>query len=186
MDDLKKRLAFSSRTIQFQAICRLEQDIAKKRPQIKCITVSTPEVPELTVLLETLGGGDACLSELAGSVIARLVETDSLELTFAINSVLNLVPSAKSILGVIKTVFDLLTLQALALQAASGDYKCPYNLRSPPHPLISVLVNRPDSWHLIVDKMAALLKDSGDSRVSVKLIRPFVMFLFLEPQQSAT
>ncbi|XP_035827605.1 focadhesin [Aplysia californica] len=186
MDDLKKRLAFSSRTIQFQAICRLEQDIAKKRPQIKCVTVSTPEVPELTVLLETLGGGDACLSELAGSVIARLVETDSLELTFAINSVLNLVPSAKSILGVIKTVFDLLTLQALALQAASGDYKCPYNLRSPPHPLISVLVNRPDSWHLIVDKMAALLQDSGDSRVSVKLIRPFVMFFFLEPQQSAT
>ncbi|CAL1526989.1 unnamed protein product, partial [Lymnaea stagnalis] len=58
--------------------------------------------------------------------------------------------------------------------------------RSPPHPLISVLTNRPDAWPCIVEQTSALLKHKDKRLLSsvVEILRPFLLFVFTEPQQS--
>nr|KAI8768644.1 focadhesin; partial [Biomphalaria glabrata] len=106
----------------------MSQDLLKK-----CTTrvqEGNQEIPELKQLLDCLGSADSLESQLSGQVILHLVETDVLDLTLALNSTLNSVPSCKNLIGAVETVFGLLLLESKAVLASETVYRCPYTLRS--------------------------------------------------------
>ncbi|KAI8777839.1 focadhesin [Biomphalaria glabrata] len=110
----------------YLCLCKLSQDLLKK-----CTTrvqEGNQEIPELKQLLDCLGSADSLESQLSGQVILHLVETDVLDLTLALNSTLNSVPSCKNLIGAVETVFGLLLLESKAVLASETVYRCPYTL----------------------------------------------------------
>ncbi|KAI0233616.1 Focadhesin [Lamellibrachia satsuma] len=87
--------------------------------------------------------------------------------------------------GILTALTDLLAMQ-LTAQAGQGHYKCPYSIRNPPHPFVTVVTNRPDSWPLLQQQVQRLLT-WPDHRVktnALQLMEPFLKFVLLEPRQS--
>ncbi|XP_064607985.1 focadhesin-like [Liolophura sinensis] len=89
--------------------------------------------------------------------------------------------------GIIQGVKELLLLQ-IALETASGHtYQCPYSIRSPPHPFITIFTNRPEeSWPLLQQEVYVICchasKRSEEHIVS--MLAPFLKFVLLHPQPS--
>ncbi|KAK0054571.1 focadhesin [Biomphalaria pfeifferi] len=108
-------------------LCKLSQDLLKKCTT-RNVQEGNQEIPELKQLLDCLGSVDSLESQLSGQVILHLVETDVLDLTLALNSTLNSVPSCKNLIGAVETVFCLLLLESKAVLASETVYRCPYTL----------------------------------------------------------
>ncbi|XP_067665779.1 focadhesin-like [Haliotis asinina] len=186
MEDIKRRLEVKHPPIQIQAVWKLYSDVVKKSGKT-IIDASTPEIPELKALWDSCSSPDRIVSEASGQALVKLVVVRKAEFTYIINSLLNIVPSARSLQGVVPAISQLLTLQAEAVIEAKQSYECPYSIRTPPHPFITVLTNRPESWLLLQQQVYAICCHDNEriSQIAIRVISPFLKFVLLEPQQTA-
>ncbi|XP_025076791.1 focadhesin-like [Pomacea canaliculata] len=179
MEDIRKRLEFGNPFIQEQAIWKLFGEISRKKLTDK-ITIQTPEIPELKLLWDIVTGDKDTLALTAGQALLQLVLSQTADFNYVLNGILNLIPSARSLGGLVSTLGELLVLQALVMQEAAEDhvYRCPHTLRSPTHPFITVLTNRPSSWQLLLAQVEdiCLHRDSRVRKLSDEILRPFLKF----------
>ncbi|XP_063431997.1 focadhesin-like isoform X2 [Mytilus trossulus] len=188
MEELKRRLEFNNISVQIQAIRKLKLDITKKKEKYGTIIESTPQVDELTILLEKCTDKNNILAVTCCNVIVDLVQLGVIEYDFVMRCLLNLVPSAKNLNGIIQSITALLKLQlAVAINTEQNSlFVSPYTLRLPPHPFITILNNRSESWPQILQEFSHLCHSENLSlRTScISLMEPFLKFVLLEPQQS--
>ncbi|XP_046545325.1 focadhesin-like [Haliotis rubra] len=186
MEDIKRRLEVKHPPIQIQAVWRLYSDVVKKSGKT-VIDASTPEITELKALWDSCSSPDRIVSEASGQALVKLVVIRKADFTYVINSLLNIVPSARSLQGVVPAISKLVTLQAEAVIEAKQNYECPYSIRTPPHPFITVLTNRPESWLLLQQQVYAICCHDNERirQIAIRVISPFLKFVFLEPQQTA-
>ncbi|XP_041369730.1 focadhesin-like [Gigantopelta aegis] len=184
MEDVKRRLQFQNPGIQVQAVWKL-YTLLKKKSEVKPIDSSIPEIPELKQLWELCSHGDQVTAPSSCQALVKLVSLNLADFTFILNGLLNLVPTARNLLGIVCAVRDLLVLQARGILQNKDGYTSPFSIRNPPHPFITILINRPDSWPVLQQQVHHVCchHDNSIREISLDLLSGFIKFVFLEPQQ---
>ncbi|MCJ8731689.1 hypothetical protein PDJAM_G00202250 [Pangasius djambal] len=158
-ETLKKRFEFPSSFIQSQS-------------------------PALVALWEQCSSESVVVRSACCDALVLLVEQGHADLHYVLNSILNLLPSARNVQGLIKVVGRLLQIQA-SRRDKNTAFSCPYSIRSSPHPYITVLENRPDCWAALlqeIDDFIQLAADN-DEPLFISMLAPFLRYLYCEPQR---
>ncbi|XP_076829762.1 focadhesin [Brachyhypopomus gauderio] len=180
---LKKRFEFPSSLIQAQAVRSLVAAVLKEKSQNK-ISESTTRGPALDALWEQCDSESGVVRSACCSALVLLVEQDHADLQHVLNSILNMLPSARNVQGLIKVVGRLLQIQA-SQRDQKIPFACPYSIRVCPHPYITVLENRPDCWPALlqeIDDFIQLATDK-DEPLYISMLAPFLRYLYCEPQR---
>ncbi|XP_062371903.1 focadhesin [Sardina pilchardus] len=182
-EGLKQRFEFPSYLIQAQAVRSLVAAVLKEKNQNEK-TGQTTQGPAVEALWEQCCSDSTVVRSACCDALVLLVEQGHADLQHTLNSVLNVLPSARNVQGLIKVVSSLLQLQ-LNQRDRGAAFTCPYSIRSFPHPFISLLENRVDCWPFLLHEIQELLQQAtlrGDVEC-VSMLTPFLRFLYCEPQR---
>ncbi|XP_072543953.1 focadhesin [Salminus brasiliensis] len=185
-ETLKKRFEFPSSLIQAQAVRSLVTAVLKEKGHNEKISESTTQGAALEALWEQCSSESGVVRSACCDALVLLVEQGHADLQYVLNSILNLLPSARSVQGLIKVVGRLLQIQA-SQRDKKTPFTCPYSIRSCPHPYITVLENRPDCWPALlqeIDDFIQLAADK-DEPLYISMLAPFLRYLYCEPQRLA-
>ncbi|KAG7495749.1 focadhesin [Solea senegalensis] len=184
MESLKKRFDFPSPVIQAQTVRNLVAAVLKEKGQNGQITQSSPQGPALEALWQQCSGDSALVRSACCDAVVLLVDQGHADLPYVLNSVLNLLPSARNVQGLIKVIGRLLQMQA-DQRDRDSPFSCPYSIRNSPHPYITALENRVDCWPALLLEMDDFIQQAVDSNepAYVAMLVPFLQYLYCEPQQ---
>ncbi|KAH1168614.1 focadhesin [Mauremys mutica] len=185
-DDIKKRLEFPNALIQSQAVGHLIAAVLKENVLSDKIRQSTNQTPALNLLWEKCCSENVVVRTACCEGLVTLVAQDYAEFSYILNTALNLIPSARNVHGLVKIIGKLLQMQAITV-GKSGDeaVRDLYAIRYPPHPLITVLENRPDCWPILLQQITVFFKQCPERAQSscVCIMTPFLRYLYCEPSQ---
>ncbi|CAH2041992.1 unnamed protein product, partial [Iphiclides podalirius] len=133
---------------------------------------------------------DKCSSEntlvslTAYQGLLALVELGVLEIGHTMSTVITLLPSAHNYSATISTMAGLLVLDLRSRLIPGQVYKCQFSLKSPQHPLISVLQKNKDAEDDVLAQMHALCThpEYKISSNSLELLRSVFFWLTCNPQ----
>ncbi|XP_052634403.1 focadhesin isoform X2 [Harpia harpyja] len=186
LDDIKKRFEFPNAFIQSQAVGHLIAVILKENVSSEKIRQASDQTPALNLLWEKCCSENAALRTACSEGLVALVEEKHAELNYVLHGALNLIPSARNVHGLVRTIWKLLQIQAIQL-GKGGDEAVwnLYGIRNAPHPLISVLENRPDCWPVLLQQITVFFHQCPERAQSscVGLMAPFLRYLYCEPSQ---
>uniref|UniRef100_A0A673VPL5 Focadhesin n=1 Tax=Salmo trutta TaxID=8032 RepID=A0A673VPL5_SALTR len=177
-ENLKKRFDFPSPLIQAQTVRSLVAAVLKEKGQNERISQSSTQGPAMEALWEQCCSDCAAVRSACCDAVVLLVEQAHADLHYILNSVLNLLPSARNVQGLIKVIGRLLQVQADQRDKGTP-FTCPYSIRSSPHPYIIVLENRPDCWPVLLLEIDDFIQRSA----YVTMLAPFLRYLYCEPQR---
>ncbi|XP_054253449.1 focadhesin isoform X3 [Indicator indicator] len=186
LDDIKKRLEFPNALIQSQAVSHLIAAVLKENVTSEKIRQASDKTPALNLLWENCCSENVALRTACSEGLVALVAEKHAELNYVLNGALNLIPSARNVHGLIKTIWKLLQIQAVQLGKDEDEAVWNlYGIRIAPHPLISVLENRPESWPVILQQIRRIFHQCPERAQSsyVGTITPFLRYLYCEPSQ---
>ncbi|XP_032809673.2 focadhesin isoform X2 [Petromyzon marinus] len=188
MEELKKRLDFQNVIVQTQAVDKLVAEVLKEVKGTGVIDKTSHENPALQLLWERACGGDVLVRSCCCQALVALARSGVADPTYVLNTFLNMVPSASHLHGVVSSLGELLLLpvrQLLAKDPGCTHFKSPFTIRSRPHPYISVLTNRPDSWPVLLQNISTMLCTQEESLTGfvVAALEPFVRFVLCEPDE---
>ncbi|XP_061664812.1 focadhesin isoform X2 [Syngnathoides biaculeatus] len=184
MEALKMRLDFPSTIIQAQAVRRLVAAVLKEKGQSGQISHSVTQGSALETLWEQCCSDCAAVRSVCCDAVVLLVDQGHADLHQVLNVVLNLLPSARNMQGLVKIVGMLLQMQA-DRRDRDADFACPYGIRRNPHPYITALENRPDCWTAIlsaIDDFTQLAVDRNE-RAYIAALVPFLRYLYCQPER---
>ncbi|XP_062455622.1 focadhesin isoform X3 [Rhea pennata] len=185
-DDIKKRFEFPNTLIQSQAVAHLIAAVLKENVFSDKIRQASDQTPALNLLWEKCCSENVTLRTACSEGLVALVAEKHADLDYVLHGALNLIPSARNVHGLIKTIWKLLQMQALQL-GKDGDEAVwnLYAIRNTPHPLITVLENRPDCWPILLQQITTFFQQCPDRAQSscVGIMAPFVRYLYCEPSQ---
>ncbi|KAM4809794.1 focadhesin [Rhinophrynus dorsalis] len=185
-EDIKKRLEFPNPLIQTQAVAHLIASVLKENVTTEKIKQSSNQTPALNVLWEKCCSDNVVVRTACCDALVALVEQQHADFSYVLNGILNLVPSARTLQGLVKCVWRLLCIQARNSEK-SGDMTVStvYKIWNPPHPFISMLENRPDCWPALLQQMSAFSQQcpQWDPSASVSFMAPFLRYLYCESSQ---
>nr|CAG5914816.1 unnamed protein product [Menidia menidia] len=183
-ENLKTRFDFPCPVIQAQAVRHLVAAVLKEKGSNGQIAQSHSQGPALEALWQQCCGDCALLRSSCCDAVVLLVEQGHADLQHTLNSVLNLLPSARNVQGLIKVIGRL--LQMLADQR-DGDtpFTCPFSIRLRPHPYITALENRADCWPALLLEIDDFIRQADDRNKTsyIAMLAPFLRYLYCEPQR---
>ncbi|XP_069818133.1 focadhesin [Dendropsophus ebraccatus] len=183
-EDLKKRLEFPNSLIQTQAVSHLITSVLKENASSGIIKQSSNQTPFLNLLWEKCCCDIVVVRTACCDALVTLVEQKQADFTYVLNGVLNLLPSASNLQGLVKCVWRLLQIDA---QKAEKDqtYETIYKIWTPPHPFISMLENRPNCWPVLLQQISAMCPQAPDwdKPSTMNTLTPFLRYMFCEPSQ---
>ncbi|XP_034470972.1 focadhesin [Hippoglossus hippoglossus] len=184
MEGLKTRLDFPSPVVQAQAVRNLVAAVLKEKGQNGQITQSSPQGPALEALWQQCCSDGALVRSSCCDAVVLLVDQGHADLHYILNCVLNLLPSARNVQGLIKVIGQLLQTQADQRDRESH-FACPYSIRNSPHPYITALENRVDCWPVLLLEMDDFIQQAADRNepAHITMLAPFLQYLYCEPQQ---
>uniref|UniRef100_A0A6I8R488 Focadhesin n=1 Tax=Xenopus tropicalis TaxID=8364 RepID=A0A6I8R488_XENTR len=185
-EDLKKRLEFPNSLIQTQAVTQLIASVLKENVSLGKIKQSSNQTPALNILWEKCCSNNVVVRTACCEALVLLVEQDHADFDYVLNGILNLIPSAGTVQGLLKCVWRLLYTQARNAEK-DGEHKDLgiYKIWNPPHPFISILENRPDCWPALLQQISTLPQLCHESCPSsnVYFMASFLRYLYCEPSQ---
>ncbi|KAJ6669524.1 hypothetical protein lerEdw1_000072 [Lerista edwardsae] len=187
-EEIRKRFDFPNTLIQSQTVGHLVAAVLKENVSSNKISQSTNQTPALNLLWEKCCSDNVVVRTACCEALVTLVAQDHAEFNYVLNGALNLIPSARNVHGLIKIVVKLLQMQVVKVRK-SGEQQLwdLYAIRNSPHPLITILENRPDCWPVLLQQMTAFFQhrpepeSAESSRVSI--MTPFLRYLYCEPCQ---
>ncbi|XP_075595347.1 focadhesin isoform X2 [Balearica regulorum gibbericeps] len=186
LDDIKKRFEFPNAVIQSQAVGHLIAAVLKENVSSGKIRQASDQTPALNLLWEKCCSENVALRTACSEGLVALVAEKHAELDYVLHGALNLIPSARNVHGLVKTILKLLQIQAIEL-GKDGDeaVRNLYGIRNTPHPLISVLENRPDCWPVLLQQITVFFHQCPERAQSscVGIMAPFLRYLYCEPSQ---
>ncbi|XP_017661540.1 PREDICTED: focadhesin [Lepidothrix coronata] len=186
LDDIKKRFEFPNAVVQSQAVGHLIAAILKEKVSSEKIRQASAQTPALNLLWEKCCSENVALRTACSEGLVALVAEKHAELDYILHGALNLIPSARNVHGLVKTICKLLQIQAIQL-GKDGDESVwnLYGIRSIPHPLITVLENRSDCWPILLQQITLFFHQCPERAESscVGIMAPFLRYLYCEPSQ---
>nr|CAG5897232.1 unnamed protein product [Menidia menidia] len=183
-ENLKTRFDFPCPVIQAQAVRHLVAAVLKEKGPNGQIAQSHSQGPALEALWQQCCGDCALLRSSCCDAVVLLVEQGHADLQHTLNSVLNLLPSARNVQGLIKVIGRL--LQMLADQRdGETPFTCPFSIRLRPHPYITALENRADCWPALLLEIDDFIRQADDRNKTsyIAMLAPFLRYLYCEPQR---
>ncbi|XP_043953730.1 focadhesin isoform X1 [Gambusia affinis] len=186
MESFKTRFDFSNPLIQAQTVRNLVAAVLKEKGSNGQITQSSTQGPALEALWQQCCSDCALVRSTCCDAVVLLVDQGHADLQFILNSVLNLLPSARNVQGLIKVIGRLLQIQADQRQGDTN-FTCPYSIRSCPHPYITVLENRADCWPVLLLEIHDFICQAADKNKAsyISMLVPFLRYLYCEPQRQS-
>ncbi|XP_012735632.2 focadhesin [Fundulus heteroclitus] len=185
-ESLRTQLDFSSPVIQAQAVRNLVAAVLKEKGSNGTITQSSTQGPALEALWQQCCSDCALVRSTCCDAVVLLVDQGHADLQFILNSVLNLLPSARNVQGLIKVIGRLLQMQADQRQGGPN-FTCPYSIRSCPHPYITALENRADCWPVLLLEIDDFIRQAAERNKAayITMLAPFLRYLYCEPQRQS-
>ncbi|XP_022105848.1 focadhesin-like [Acanthaster planci] len=186
-EDLKRRLHFGDPGLRLGAAAKLFSQVVKEKEKIVGnsgpINSQTPQITELKILWDQCTVESNSVSVACSETLVSLVRDGHADFSFVMKGLLNVIPSAVNCLGAVRALRQLLLLDMQACIASEGTYRCRFGLRNPPHPFISALTSRPDSWPFILQEVSKLLSmtDARYSCYTMDMLAPFLSYVLLNP-----
>ncbi|NXB09746.1 FOCAD protein, partial [Cnemophilus loriae] len=186
LDDIKKRFEFPNAVVQSQAVGHLIAAILKEKVSSKKIRQASDQTPALNLLWEKCCSENVALRTACCEGLVALVMEKHAELDYILHGALNLIPSARNVHGLVKTICKLIQIQAIQL-GKDGDESVwsLYGIRNTPHPLITVLENRPDCWPVLLQQITVFFHQCPERAEGscVGIMASFLRYLYCEPSQ---
>ncbi|XP_068443622.1 focadhesin [Clinocottus analis] len=183
-ENLKIRFDFHSPVVQAQTVRLLVAAVLKEIGVNGNITQSSTQGPALEALWQQCCSDCTLVRSACCDALVLLVDQGHTDLHYVLNSVLNLLPSARNVQGLMKVIGRLLQMQA---DRRNGDalFTCPYSIRSSPHPFITALENRVDCWPTLLLEIDDFIGQAADRNepAYVTMLAPFLQYLYCEPQR---
>ncbi|KAM6109695.1 focadhesin isoform 2-T2 [Phoenicopterus ruber ruber] len=186
LDDIKKRFEFPNAVIQSQAVGHLIAAVLKENVASEKIRQASDQTPALNLLWEKCCSENVALRTACSEGLVALVAEKHAELDYVLHGALNLIPSARNVHGLVKTICKLLQIQAIQLGKDGHEaVQNLYGIRNTPHPLITVLENRPDCWPVLLQQITVFFQQCPERAQSscVGIMAPFLRYLYCEPSQ---
>ncbi|XP_031553848.1 focadhesin-like, partial [Actinia tenebrosa] len=183
----RAKLSFRNIFVQTQGAYKLRLALAQKLSHGKILKDDAEEIQELNILLEKSADTSLNVSLECSMALVGLVTENKIEFNYMLTKFLNILPSTSNKSGIIHAVTSLLLLQIDLLEHRHGVYKCPYGIGSHPHPFITILKNNPESGHLLIEKVGAVLNKTygtQDTNQIFKMMKPFLLFILGDPRSS--
>lgn len=142
------------------------------------------KLPELNQLFTQCKSDNAVISSVACQALVCLVETGQLELSPILSKFISILGEAQNYLSITSAMCDLLKLD-LKIRSTGDEYVCPFSIKAPQHPLITVLIQKSTVWRDILGHMRSMLHQS-DLRYlahNVELLRPVFVYILCNPTQ---
>ncbi|XP_029310314.1 focadhesin [Cottoperca gobio] len=186
MESLKIRFDFPSPVIQAQTVRNLVAAVLKEKGPNGQITQSSTQGPALESLWQQSCSDCALLRSSCCDAVVLLVDQGHADLHYILNRVLNLLPSARNVQGLIKVIGRLLQMQA-DQRDGEAHFTCPYSIRSSPHPYITVLENRVDCWPALLLEIDDFIRQAAERNepAYITMLAPFLRYLYCEPQRQS-
>ncbi|CAN9509782.1 unnamed protein product [Ophioblennius macclurei] len=183
---LKTRLHFKNPIIQAQTVRYLVAAVLKENGSDRKITATSTQGPALQTLWDQCCSDCSVVRSSCCEALVLLVEQDHAELHHVLSSVLNLLPSARNIQGLLKVLRQLLQMEA-DRSSTQGRFTCPYSIRSSPHPFITALENRVDCWSALLLEVEDLNHQAMERNKAdyITMLVPFLRYLYCEPQRQS-
>ncbi|VVD05121.1 unnamed protein product [Leptidea sinapis] len=172
MDEIEYKLKTNTTVLIVNAIDKLIFSIQSKyKPADRQKFILENE--ELKFLRLKCSSPDPVVSLTACQGLLSLVELNILEIAHTMSTVVSLLPTAHNFSAIVSTMAGLLVLDLRPRLRANGvkGYQCPFSLRSPQHPFITVLEKNKQVEDDIFSQMHALCvhPDSLNAATSVPL-----------------
>ncbi|KAF1573357.1 UNVERIFIED_CONTAM: Focadhesin, partial [Eudyptes pachyrhynchus] len=168
------------------AVGHLIAAVLKESISSEKIRQASDQTPALNLLWEKCCSENVALRTACSEGLVALVAEKHAELDYVLHGALNLIPSARNVHGLVKTIWKLLQIQAIQL-GKDGDeaVRNLYGIRNTPHPLINVLENRPDCWPVLLQQITVFFHQCPERAQSscVGIMAPFLRYLYCEPSQ---
>ncbi|KAM7365969.1 hypothetical protein PAMP_015444 [Pampus punctatissimus] len=184
MESLKMQFNFPSPVIQAQTVRNLVAAVLKEKGQNGQITQSSTQGPALEALWQQCCSDGALVRSACCDAVVLLVDQGHADLQYVLNRVLNLLPSARNVQGLMKVIGRLLQMQA-DQRDRETHFTCPYSIRSSPHPYITALENRLDCWPALLLEIDDFIQQAVDRNepAYITMLAPFLRYLYCEPQR---
>uniref|UniRef100_A0A3P8SQ34 Focadhesin n=1 Tax=Amphiprion percula TaxID=161767 RepID=A0A3P8SQ34_AMPPE len=171
MESLKTRFDFPSPVIQAQTVRNLVAAVLKEKGSNGQITLSSTEGPALEALWQQCCSDCAMVRSACCDAVVLLVDQGHADLHYILNSVLNLLPSARYS----KHTYLTMQLQLILFPVSS------------PHPYITALENRADCWPALLLEIDDLIWQAADRNKAayITMLAPFLRYLYCEPQRQS-
>lgn len=186
MEGLKIRFDFSSPIVQAQTVRNLVAEVLKEKGPNGQITQSSTQGPALEALWQQCCSDSALVRSTCCDAVVLLVDQGHADLNHILNCVLNLLPSAKNVQGLMKVTGRLLQMQADQRDKETL-FTCPYSIRNSPHPFITALENRADCWPALLLEIDDFVQQAAERMepAYITMLAPFLRYLYCEPQRQA-
>uniref|UniRef100_A0A671UN57 Focadhesin n=1 Tax=Sparus aurata TaxID=8175 RepID=A0A671UN57_SPAAU len=171
-------------SIENDTVRNLVSAVLKEKGPNGQITQSSVQGPALEALWQQCCSDYALVRSACCDALVLLVDQGHADLNYVLNSVLNLLPSARNVQGLIKVIGRLLQMQA-DQRDRETHFTCPYSIRSSPHPYITALENRVDCWSALLLEIDDFIQQAADRNepAYITMLVPFLRYLYCEPQR---
>ncbi|XP_074555425.1 focadhesin [Halichoeres trimaculatus] len=185
-ETLKIRFDFHSPVIQAQTVRSLVAAVLKEKGPNGQIAQSSTQSPALEALWQQCCSDSALVRSSCCDAVVLLVDQGHADLQYILNSVLNLLPSARNFQGLVKVIGRLLQMQAEQRDKGT-QFTCPYSIRNSPHPFITALENRADCWPALLLEIDDFIQQAADRNepAYITMLGPFLRYLYCEPQRQS-
>ncbi|CAN7937752.1 unnamed protein product [Ixodes hexagonus] len=183
MEDLKAMLNFDGASVQRKAVKKISERIAVSVATGQPLAADSSKKPaEFDLLLESCCHCDSVVSHDCCEALLSLVVNGHVDWKFAITQLLGALYASKSNpCAAILAIGKLLQTQMQGEIQAKAKYKCPFALRSPTHPLVLVLREKPDSWRSVLE-VVRLSFSEHQGWETFEMLSPLLGYVLLSPQ----
>ncbi|CAG9821372.1 unnamed protein product, partial [Phaedon cochleariae] len=178
MDDIEKTLHSSTLITTANVFSKVLENIRKQKDNVK-------DSVELRFLKEKCLSQDFVISNIAGTSLVKLVEDKTLPMEQTLAEIIASINTTKSYASLTNILGDLLYLDYKIKHDESKKTRHNnYNLCSPQHPFITLLIEHSDSWNLVLQKIQEL-QNKESQYFNHLLFKPVYLFCIFSPLQNS-
>ncbi|XP_034936512.1 focadhesin [Chelonus insularis] len=183
MDEIEYKLASNNPILITHGISKILETVKNKLTNNE--NDDTSKIPELWSLIAKCKNENALVSSVACQALVTLVERGHLETSLALSKLIAILGETKNYLAVTTAICNLLILD-LKQRKSTNRYTCPFSIKAPQHPLITVLTQNTDAWRNILGQMQSILHhcEPGFVLHRVELLRPVFMYILCNPSMN--
>ncbi|KAK0095406.1 hypothetical protein PV326_008454 [Microctonus aethiopoides] len=185
MDEIEFKLTSNNPVLIAHGLSRLLESIKNKIKTGSSIN-DLSKIPELQSLYTRCKNENTAVSFTASQALISLVENGLLEISSALSQFIVTLSETKNYLAAIAAICNLLVLE-LKLRNSTNEYTCPFFIKAPQHPLITVLIQKPDAWRDVLGQMQSMLHCKSEYLTNhIELLRPVFMYTLCNPLKNSS
>ncbi|KAG4067715.1 hypothetical protein HA402_005487 [Bradysia odoriphaga] len=164
------------------------QKLLKAIRAVKAQGTKENQIKEIDFLRELCTSEYSNLSLLAHQAFVRLVEDGTIEAAACLSMFMTMLPNTKynQYTAVTEGIVDLLLLDLKrrgALVEPAKNYTCPFGLKAPQHPIITLMQKNESSLSDLTNKINGICNhhDNGIRQHSIEFLRPVFLYTLCNP-----